>query len=415
VVEPVAESTPAAPKQKRTRRPKVGATDAKAGPVVLLLECRKISAPKADKGLRTFNKEFAGNLAGSIKVEGLYNPIVVRPDPQRAGYYIIVQGKHRLYAVKIVLHERFIAATVIADMDEAKAEFATITENLWRNPLTKGQQTLSIKRWFEYYQAKFASPVAKAADGEATADNLSAVSEAAAGPIDSGDVDVRKKIPGFTEKLTASMGGSKRQAERALRLAKAFDEEQLQVLDQEKVTNEAREQIAKVNDEADRGAIVNLVASGRDAVEAIAQVMKDKAPAPVNAKAKEAAAAKKAAVVEKAPAMIDDEWYTTYCGAKAAMLSDTTKYKADALYYRKIVDERAAYRAKIKKVTKEARDTKVIGPFLSTANRHISFTHPKDWAICGGCGGKGVDPADPTKECPTCRGACYQLKTETYL
>jgi hypothetical protein len=416
VAEPVAELTPAAPKQKRTRNPKVAVmTEAKAGPVVLLLECRKIGAPKADKGIRSFNKEFAGNLAASIKVEGMYNPIVVRPDPEREGYYIIVQGKHRLYAVKIVLKEQFIAATVIPDMDEKDAKFAAITENLWQNPLTRGQQTLSVKKWFEHYQSKYAPPVVQAADGEATADNLSAVGEAAAGPIDSGDVDVRKKITGFTVKLAASTGVSKRQAERALRLAKAFDEEQLQVLDQEKVTNEARTQIAKVKNEADRGAIVNLVASGMIADEAITQVMKDNIPAPVNAKAKEAAAAKKAAVAEKATELSDDDWFTTYCGAKAAMFADQTKYKADAVYYRKIVDERAAYRAKIKKVTKDARAAKVLGPFLNSTNRHLSVAHPKDWAICGACGGKGFHSADATKVCPKCYGACYELKTEEYL
>jgi hypothetical protein len=113
--------------------------------------------------------------------------------------------------------------------------------------------------------------------------------------------------------------------------------------------------------------------------------------------------------------MSDDEWFTTYCGVKAAMFADTVRYKSDALLYRRIVDERAAFRAKVKGAVKETRDGKVMGPFYSLLNKVISITHPKDWAICGTCGGKGVHPNKPTEKCPTCYGTCYQTKTEAYL
>ena len=53
-------------------------------------------------------------LAASIKAEGLYNPIVVRPNPDKPGRYILVQGRHRLFAVKKVLKEQSIRCTVLA-------------------------------------------------------------------------------------------------------------------------------------------------------------------------------------------------------------------------------------------------------------------------------------------------------------
>ena len=319
-----------------------------------------------------------------------------------------------------MLKEQFIAATVIEDMDETEAAFAAITENIWRSPLTRGQQTLSVKKWFEYYQAKYAPPVETTTTTEVEAtDNLAVEgateTTATVDPTETADLDVTKKIEGFTGMLAATTGVTKRQAERELRLAKAFDEEQLQVLDQEKVTNEAREQIAKVKDEADRGAVVNLIASGMDPIEAITQVMKDKTPAPVNQKAKEAAAARKAAVVEKAKDLTDDEWFTTYCGEKAAMFADQTKYKADAILYRRLVDERAAHRAKVKGYLKATREGKVMGMLYLTANRYLSITHPKDWALCGTCGGKAVNPANATQKCSKCYGGGYELKTEEYL
>jgi hypothetical protein len=418
VTAPVTETEAAAPKAKPApRKPKAPATEAKAGPEVLLLECKKVAAPKVDKGLRTFNKEFAENLAGSIRVEGMYNPVIVRPDPEKDGHYIVVQGKHRLYATKIVLKEQFIAAQVVEGMDEAEAEFAMITENLWQNPLTKGQQTLSVKKWFEYYQTKFVASAAVTSNfdiavGENSTDIMSVKVDATADPIETGDFDVRKRITGFTVKLAASMGVTKRQAERELRIAKAFTEDQLQVLEQEKVTKESREHIAKVKDEVNRAAIVDLIAIGMVADDAIKQVMKDNAPAPVNKKAKEAAAAKKAARSEVAKELSDDEWYATYCCEKAKLLADPTKYKVDAIYYRKVLNARAAFRTEVKAKVKAVKEGKILGPFYYAVNRLISISHPKDWALCGTCGGKGVHPTDETKKCPKCHGCCYELRTE---
>lgn len=55
-----------------------------------MIECSLIDEPRIDRSTRSFNKDFATNLAASIKAEGLYNAIVVRPNPGKPGRYLQV-------------------------------------------------------------------------------------------------------------------------------------------------------------------------------------------------------------------------------------------------------------------------------------------------------------------------------------
>lgn len=404
---------------------------------IKLIECKVIEFPKmteATKGLRAFSKEFAEKLSVTIKKEGMHHAILIRPNPEKEGHYIGVQGRHRHYAKHKVLKEQFIECRIAEDMDDAEAEMAMITENLWRNPLTKGQQTLSIKRWFEHFQklhpvetgsqtgaaqkALADKRAAKKADSagnqEAQADEGGEAAQSQSAIVADNNDDASEgntNEGGFTDRVAAATGKSKRTAERELRIAKAFTEEQLEVFMQMGVAATDQERIAKIKDEADRGAIVNLIASGMDAEEAINQAMGEKAPTPVNM-GKEAAEAKGAAKQEKAPEMDDEQWFETYCGEKAKLLADPAKYKADALLYRKVVDARHAFRAKVKGAVKATKAGKIVGPFFHNLNRLISISHPKDWPLCGTCGGKGVKD---DKKCPRCYGCCYEVKTEEYL
>lgn len=395
------------------------------------IECKRISFPKNDPALRKFSKEFATNLATAIAAEGMYNAIVVRPDPNREGYFIGVQGRHRHYAQHKVLKQPLIECKVIADMDDTEHEMAVIAENLWRNPLTKGQQTISVKRWYEHYQKLHPDLTASrgAAGGAATKAKLEAARQAEANGDANGEAEAtarradaseatesteaKKSESGFPARVASATGQSLRTAERELRLAKAFTEEQLEVFEQMKVTQAHREQIARVKDEGERGAIVNLIASGMEAEEAIKQVMQDRAPTRAD-KSKAEIKAESQAKADKGAADMDDEtWFNTYCGEKAAMFGDPAKYKADAILYRKVAEQRATFRSKVKGFVKATKDSKILGPFFNNLHRLIGISHPKDWPLCGTCGGKG---SDETKlRCKKCYGCCYELKTEEYL
>ncbi len=110
---------------------------------VQTIACNKIEEFTATntKELRSFRREFAACLAESIKTEGLLHPIVVRPNPDKPGFFIRVSGKHRLYAMQKILKEQFIDCNVLQDFDAKDHEMVLIPENLC-NPLTRDQQAL---------------------------------------------------------------------------------------------------------------------------------------------------------------------------------------------------------------------------------------------------------------------------------
>ena len=110
--------------------------------------------------------------------------------------------------------------------------------------------------------------------------------------------------------------------------------------------------------------------------------------------------------------MTDDEWYTTYCGEKAALFGEDTKYKADAIFYRSIVEAKAAFRSKVKSKVKATREAGNAGPLTNLVHRLIGLSHPRDWLLCDGCGGKGHD--DSGEKCNRCYGSCYSLRGERY-
>ena len=226
-----------------------------------LIECEKVAVPQARRILRTIDKEFAANLARSIALEGMYQPIVVRQDPKRSGRFLVVQGLHRLYAKKNVLKKKFIECIVLPEMDDANYESAMISGNLWRLPLTNAQQTLAVKRWYEFYPSE-----------EGNRPGLSASTKDEA----KGDPPSSRRIPGLADKLAVASGISKRQAERYIRIAKVFDVEQLKVLEQNEVTSEMCTEVAKIENRALRDTAVDLIAHGTSPKDAIRQVMKSK-------------------------------------------------------------------------------------------------------------------------------------------
>ena len=112
----------------------------------------RIDLPKADPLLRTLCKSFTVKLADSIKVDGLAQPVVLRPNLAAPGRYLLVCGRHRYHAVAKVLKHEAIDAIVRDDIDEAAAERLALTENLCQIPLKKPQRARSNQRWYQSYR-----------------------------------------------------------------------------------------------------------------------------------------------------------------------------------------------------------------------------------------------------------------------
>jgi ParB family transcriptional regulator, chromosome partitioning protein len=119
------------------------------------------------KDFRKSTKKKVQELADSMKVDGLLQSIGVRKDPENPERYILVFGRHRLEAARI-LGWTGIEARIL-DLDDQSAESATLAENLFRNPLKKTDYLVALKRWNEAYNAKFPETTEHRAGGKARA------------------------------------------------------------------------------------------------------------------------------------------------------------------------------------------------------------------------------------------------------
>ena len=392
---------------------------------VKLVECGLIDVPKPI-ALRTFSKDFAVKLADSISTEGQHHAIGVQPSQTTPGRYDLVWGKHRLYSIKTVLKEQFIECKIVTDFDDEDAEMAMISENLWRNHLTKPQHNLSVQKWFKHYLRKhpdmvrsagvLATPESELAKPEAEEPNAALEATQTDGiPAPKAQKTKKPKVDSFAKQLSAATGQSLTSAKESQQIATRFTEDELECFVQLGTNQYDIATISKIGEAASRSAVVNLIAAGMEPAAAIKEVMGDAAPVPRGESAAGHKEKEKAALA-KAPELTDDQWFEEYCGEKAKNFTKPAQYKADAILYRHTLDARHAFRVKVKKQVKATIDRPGARPVMANLlNRMIAMAHPRDWLICEKCSGKGVTRADAGKVCQGCFGAGYKIKLEEYM
>ena len=109
-------------------------------------------APNPDNP-RTHYDELAP-LANSIAVRGLLLPLLVRADPERPGYYLVIAGSRRLLASRMVdqRDDPGVRARVqqlpclIADSDDRDAFADALLENMGRQDLSRAEMMAAVKR-----------------------------------------------------------------------------------------------------------------------------------------------------------------------------------------------------------------------------------------------------------------------------
>lgn len=396
--------------------------------------CKLIDIPDGKGKERSFSKEFATKLANSIQVEGMYEPIILRPSREKPGRFELIAGRHRLHATRNILKLESIEAKVYVDMDDTDAEMASIAENLWRNPLKKAQHLVAVRKWFEHYEAKYPHKVGRgnssgksgpkpapepalggAAEGDGGERPTVGLDDPAVGtdPATAEPADV----PNFAEQLSETTGESLSSAKVTALLAKTFDDDQQEIFEQMQVGRNEMHAIARIKDEAARAEIVNLIASGMDAVEAIAEVTK---PADgivtlgnsrkVQVQPKGEGEAAEAGAPKSEKSLSDQEWLETYCDRIRPLLPASSRpaFDADAILYRQLRDARQAFRSKCKKPL-AALKGKPRGAFYRMVSRLAHVSHPNNWLRCGKCSGSGLVAG---AKCPECWGDGFSATTE---
>ncbi len=114
-------------------------------------------APMKDNPRQTFRR--LDELAESIAAEGIIQPLIVRRDPDRAGYYLTVAGARRVMAANILRgHEdpevRSSVSSlpcVVVDETDDRALAKALAENLARDDLTRGEAMEAVLRLEQQY------------------------------------------------------------------------------------------------------------------------------------------------------------------------------------------------------------------------------------------------------------------------
>lgn len=98
---------------------------------------------------RDFNDEELSELADSIRVKGLVQPILVRPDPVAVGYYEIVAGERRWRACgKAGLHR---IPCVVRDLSDKEVLELAIIENVQRSDLNSIEEAMGYRELIERF------------------------------------------------------------------------------------------------------------------------------------------------------------------------------------------------------------------------------------------------------------------------
>ena len=124
--------------------------------------------PNPDQPRKEFDPEELENLAESIRVHGLIQPLTVREMP--TGYYQIIAGERRWRAARLAKLSE--VPVVVIDADDRKAMELALIENLQRQDLNPVEEALGYKSLMEDYgltQEEAASRVGKSRPAVANA------------------------------------------------------------------------------------------------------------------------------------------------------------------------------------------------------------------------------------------------------
>ena len=105
--------------------------------------------PNPNQPRMNFDPETLNELADSIKAQGILQPILVRPWPDRPGHFQIVAGERRWRAAGLSgLHEIPVLCRDLSDMDAAAA---ALIENLQRENLNPIEEAEGYQRLVETF------------------------------------------------------------------------------------------------------------------------------------------------------------------------------------------------------------------------------------------------------------------------
>jgi ParB family chromosome partitioning protein len=109
-----------------------------------------------------FDEEYLNELADSIEKNGIMQPIIVRPSPEKSGMYEIIAGERRWRAAGMAKLAEI--PVIIREVDDQLALELALVENIQRQDLTPLEESAGYQRLmdeFGYTQEELARTVGK--------------------------------------------------------------------------------------------------------------------------------------------------------------------------------------------------------------------------------------------------------------
>ncbi|MGQ0663444.1 MAG: ParB/RepB/Spo0J family partition protein [Pseudomonadota bacterium] len=171
---------------------------------------------------RQFDAAEIEELAASLKSQGVLQPVVLRPDPDRPGDYELVVGERRWRAAQAAqIHD---LPAVIKDFSDREALEAALVENLQRRDLTALEEAAAYRRLmseFNHTQERLAEALGKSRSYVANLVRLNDLPDAVKEMMDRGELSAghARVLLGLRDPLAlarriAAEGLNVRQAER---------------------------------------------------------------------------------------------------------------------------------------------------------------------------------------------------------
>ncbi|HHB93907.1 MAG TPA: ParB/RepB/Spo0J family partition protein [Campylobacterales bacterium] len=92
---------------------------------------------------KEYNEELLNELAQSIKINGLLQPIIVSPHLDKPNFFIIVYGHRRIRAVKINKEQKIKA--IVRHISQSDIQIQALIENIQREDLSIFEEALAYK------------------------------------------------------------------------------------------------------------------------------------------------------------------------------------------------------------------------------------------------------------------------------
>jgi ParB-like chromosome segregation protein Spo0J len=362
------------------------------------------------------NPKDVQTLADDIRKGGvMLNPVDVRPHPTVPGRFVRIAGRHRIAAGR-QLGWTVIEAKVIRGIDDKAAEWLTLTENLVRSDFSGPPQagdtrkTVRIRSLLHRDQmlARLAQLYREQHPEAAQAEEVHrAASRGQEVSQETGERGQFKppKIPTAIQHIAQETGQHPDNVGMAIKRGETFSKKDGAILAEKGVDQKEQNKLSRLDKEV-RSLAIQQIEAGAEPDEAI-----EIATRTVNHNhAPQSAAPAEPPPPPELDQLPDQDWLAAMSQPNEDGTLPTRErcvrsyFDFYALLWRRTMEVRGQFSKAIDRISGNLR-----GPYgevqagsrslLALYNRALGVAHPKEWRVCGTCGGSFVKEGKSCKDC----------------